>query len=100
MRLPGRVPPAEGAEPVELGPMLAEPRRRALRGSALLLGRPPSSACMVWNTTTMELVQSVDDAWLDLMEALRWGPFVAVAEVLVVRRRHVLHAGRSVSRWS
>jgi membrane-associated phospholipid phosphatase len=81
VRLPGRVPPAEDAEPVELGPMLAEPRR-ALWWSALLLGAAAVIFLMVWNTTTMELVQSVDDAWLDLMEALRWQPFVTVAEVL------------------
>jgi membrane-associated phospholipid phosphatase len=80
VRRPGRVPPAEGADPVVLGPMLAEPRR-ALWWSGVLLGAAAVIFLMVWNTKTMELIQAVDDAWLDLMEALRWQPLVTVAEV-------------------
>jgi undecaprenyl-diphosphatase len=37
---------------------------------------------LVWNTATRELVQDVDDAWLNLMEALRWQPIVTATEVL------------------
>jgi undecaprenyl-diphosphatase len=37
---------------------------------------------LVWNTTTREAVQQVDDAFLDLCEALRWPPTVELAKLL------------------
>ncbi len=80
MRRPGRVRPPEGTAPA-LGPMLAEPRR-AFAWAGLLLGLATVLFLMVWNTTTKAWVQDVDDGWLDLMDALRWQPFVTVAEVL------------------
>jgi membrane-associated phospholipid phosphatase len=61
--------------------MLAEPRR-AMWWSGLLLGLAAVIFLLVWNTKTLELVQDVDDAWLDLMEALRWEPVVTLAKVL------------------
>jgi undecaprenyl-diphosphatase len=61
--------------------MLAEPRR-ALAWAGLLLGLAALLFLLVWNTTTKAWVQDVDDWWLDLMNALRWQPFVTVAEAL------------------
>jgi len=61
--------------------MLAEPRR-ALWWAGLLLAGAAVICLLVWNTTTLRLVQDVDDAWLNLMEALRWQPLVNVAKAL------------------
>jgi membrane-associated phospholipid phosphatase len=81
MKLSRRVPPAPDAEPVELGPMLADPRR-SLAWSAVLLGAALIVFLLVWNTTTKAVVQNIDDAWRDLMVRLRWAPFVTVAKAL------------------
>ncbi len=37
---------------------------------------------LVWNTTTHDVVQRVDDGFLDLVEALRWQPTVELAKAL------------------
>lgn len=81
LKLSRRVPPAADADPIELGPMLAEPRR-ALAWSAVLLGAALVVFLLVWNTTTKAVVQDIDDAWRDLMLRLRWVPFVSVAKAL------------------
>lgn len=77
MRLPGRVRPADG-DP-ELGPLLAEPRR-ALGWAALMLGGALLLFLVVWNSSTHEVVQQVDDWFLDLVKSLRWGPLVELAK--------------------
>jgi undecaprenyl-diphosphatase len=81
MRLPGRVRPAEDVEPFPLGSMLADPRR-SMAWSSLLLALAAIVFLLVWNTTTKAWIQDIDDAWLQLMEDLRWQPFVTVAELL------------------
>jgi undecaprenyl-diphosphatase len=73
----GRIRPAEG-DP-DLGPLLAEPRR-ALAWAALMLGSALVLFLLVWNSSTHEVVQRVDDAFLDLVESLRWAPLVDVAK--------------------
>jgi membrane-associated phospholipid phosphatase len=80
VRLWGRVRPADGEE-VELGPMLAEPRR-AMAWSAVLLGAAAIVFLLLWNSTTKAWIQDIDDAWLSLMKDLRWQPAVRVAEFL------------------
>jgi undecaprenyl-diphosphatase len=61
--------------------MLAEPRR-ALAWAGVAFAAAAILFLLVWNTTTREWVQTVDDAFYDLMEALRWAPLVTLAEVL------------------
>lgn len=75
----GRLPPTPGAEPAELGVTVAAPRAVVVRARArahrVLFG-------LMWNTTTRDWIQPIDDAWLRLMRDLRWQPRVTVAEVL------------------
>jgi membrane-associated phospholipid phosphatase len=80
MRL-GRTRPAEGAEPVELGPMLADPRR-SMAWAFALLGGAAVVFLLIWNSTTKAWIQNIDDAWLDLMKDIRWPPITRVAELL------------------
>lgn len=96
------------ADPV-IGPLLADPRR-ALRSSALLLGGGILVCLLVWSTAARDVIQHVDDAFLDLAEATRWTPIVQLAKalaflggalctwiirtfvvVVLVKRRHWLH---------
>ena len=77
MKVPGRVRPPDG-DP-ELGPLLAEPRR-ALAWAGLMLAGALVLFLLVWNTSTHEVVQQVDDWFLDLVESLRWQPLVDVAK--------------------
>jgi membrane-associated phospholipid phosphatase len=63
-----------------LGPMLADPRR-SLGWAALMLGGALVLFLLVWNTSTHEVIQSVDDWFLDLVESLRWQPLVELAKV-------------------
>lgn len=77
----GRTRAGAPGDDTPLGPMLAEPRRAL--GWAIALAVGALVLCLlVWNTTTRAVVQDVDDAWLDLMEELRWQPAVTFAEVL------------------
>jgi membrane-associated phospholipid phosphatase len=73
----GRVRPTEDRE---LGPLLAEPRRALVWGVAMLVGAVVLFL-LVWNSATRDVIQSVDDAFRDLMESLRWSPLVDLAKV-------------------
>lgn len=79
MRLRGRVRPVD--EDPELGPLLAEPRR-ALGWAAIMLAGAALLFLLVWNMSTREVIQRVDDAFLDLVESLRWEPVVTAAKAL------------------
>jgi membrane-associated phospholipid phosphatase len=59
--------------------LLAEPRR-ALGWAALMLGGALLLFLLLWNSATKEVVQEVDDWYLDLMESLRWTPLVELAK--------------------
>jgi undecaprenyl-diphosphatase len=61
--------------------MLAEPRRALVWAGALFAGAV-LLFLLVWNTTTRDAVQAVDDAFFDLCETLRWQPLVVLAEAL------------------
>lgn len=84
--------------------------RRALRVSTLLLAAVTAITLMVWMTPAREMLQWGDDKFLRLMERLRFGAAVSVAEALaflggvwctwvirglvaavLVRRRHWVH---------
>lgn len=84
--------------------------RRALRVSGCLLAAVLALTLMVWMTPARAVLQWVDDGFLQLMERLRFGPAVNVAEGLafvggvwctwiirglvaavLVRRRHWVH---------
>jgi undecaprenyl-diphosphatase len=73
----GRTRPATDED---LGPLLAEPRR-ALVWSAVMLAGALILFLLVWSTATRDVIQSVDDAFHDLMDSLRWTPLVDVAKV-------------------
>jgi undecaprenyl-diphosphatase len=75
-----RPDPLDG-EGRELGPLLAEPRRALVWAGAMFAGAV-IVFLLVWNTTTHEMVQQIDDAFLDLCEALRWPPAVELAKLL------------------
>jgi undecaprenyl-diphosphatase len=76
-----RLRPEPGADQPELGPLLAEPRRALAWAGVLLLGALVMFL-LVWNTTTREWIQDIDEAYLDLMEAIRIQPLTTAAEVL------------------
>jgi membrane-associated phospholipid phosphatase len=81
MKWPGRQKPVPDAVPVELGPMLAEPRR-ALGWAGAILAVTAVLFLLVWFDATAEVIQRIDDRWLRLMVDLRWPPLVTVAKVL------------------
>jgi membrane-associated phospholipid phosphatase len=74
--------PAVGQDPPRpTGPLLAEPRR-ALGWAAAFAVAAAVLCLAMWWTTSRDVIQHIDDAWLDLMEDLRWQPLVDVAELL------------------
>ncbi|MGZ8766123.1 MAG: phosphatase PAP2 family protein [Acidimicrobiia bacterium] len=75
-----RRPEAGHPAPVS-GPLLADPRR-ALGWAGLTAVAAVVLFLLMWSTAGRSVVQHVDDAWLELMEDLRWQPLVDVAKVL------------------
>jgi membrane-associated phospholipid phosphatase len=73
--------PAADAPPIVHGPLLAEPRR-ALGWAGLAAAAAVILGLLMWSTATRSVIQGVDDAWLTLMEDLRWEPLVDFAKVL------------------
>jgi undecaprenyl-diphosphatase len=71
----------EDLEERELGPLLAEPRR-ALAWAGLLLAGGLVLFLLMWNTTTKDAIQQVDDAVYDLAREMQVEPFVFLAKVL------------------
>src|SRR5215207_11757330 len=63
----------------EVEPLPALRRRLLVVGLVLLLLGALLTALVTWD---VRLVQPVDDAFLRLMEAARWGPLVAVSKAL------------------
>jgi membrane-associated phospholipid phosphatase len=89
--------------------MLADPRR-GLMWSGILLAGAALLTCLVWSTAGRDALQHVDDAFLDLVERIRFQPLTAVARafnfiggvyvnwpirilvlVILVMRRYWLH---------